>query len=182
VESTNPCGEQPLYPYESCNLGSINLGLLVKEGQVEYKELDRSTRLSVRFLDDVIERNPFPLKQIDDIVKNNRRIGLEWMGWADLLFQLRIPYETQEALDLAEKIMQFIEEVSHDESRALAEERGTFPRWNESIYKEKYPMRNSTITTIAPTGTISIIAGCSSGIEPISGLYYKQRLGCESFI
>lgn len=181
VESTNPCGEQPLYPYESCNLGSINLGLLVSEGQIDYKELDRIIRLSVRFLDDVIERNPFPLKQIDDIVKNNRRIGLGVMGWADLLFQLRIPYQTEEALQLGEKVMQFIEEVSHDESRALAEERGVFPRWSESIYKDKYPLRNSTVTTIAPTGTISIIAGCSSGIEPIFGLYFKHRLGFEFF-
>lgn len=181
VESTNPCGEQPLYPYESCNLGSINLGLLVKDGQIDYKELDRVTRLSVRFLDDVIERNPFPLKQIDDIVKNNRRIGLGVMGWADLLFQLRIAYQSDEALDLAEKVMQFIEQVSHDESRALAEERGVFPRWHESIYKDRYPLRNSTVTTIAPTGTISIIAGCASGIEPIFGLYFKHRLGFEFF-
>jgi ribonucleoside-diphosphate reductase alpha chain len=181
VESTNPCGEQPLYPYESCNLGSINLGLIVKDGGVDYAELDRITRLSVRFLDDVIEENPFPLKQIDDIVKNNRRIGLGVMGWADLLFQLRIPYQSEEAIELAEKVMQFIEEVSHDESRSLAEERGTFPRWKESIYKDRYPLRNSTVTTIAPTGTISIIAGCSSGIEPIFGLYFKHRLGFEFF-
>ncbi|HJZ12671.1 MAG TPA: adenosylcobalamin-dependent ribonucleoside-diphosphate reductase, partial [Acidobacteriota bacterium] len=181
VESTNPCGEQPLYPYESCNLGSINVGVLVKDSSLDYKELDRLTRLSVRFLDDVIERNPFPLKQIDDIVKNNRRIGLGVMGWADLLFQLRIPYQSEDALQLAEKVMQFIQEVSHDESRALAEERGVFPRWSESIYKEKYAMRNSTVTTIAPTGTISIIAGCSSGIEPIFGLYFKHRLGFEFF-
>jgi ribonucleoside-diphosphate reductase alpha chain len=181
VESTNPCGEQPLYPYESCNLGSINLGFLIKDAQLDYAELDRITRLSVRFLDDVIERNPFPLKQIDDIVKNNRRIGLGVMGWADLLFQLRIPYQSDDALALAEKVMQFIEEVSHDESRALAEERGVFPRWPESIYKDKYPLRNSTVTTIAPTGTISIIAGCSSGIEPIFGLYFKHRLGFEFF-
>ena len=181
VESTNPCGEQPLYPYESCNLGSINLGFLIKDGALDFAELDRITRLSVRFLDDVIERNPFPLKQIDDIVKNNRRIGLGVMGWADLLFQQRIPYQSEEALQLAEKVMQFIEDVSHDESRALAEERGTFPRWSESIYKEKYPLRNSTVTTIAPTGTISIIAGCSSGIEPIFGLYFKHRLGFEFF-
>jgi ribonucleoside-diphosphate reductase alpha chain len=181
VESTNPCGEQPLYPYESCNLGSINLGLIVKDAGVDYAELDRITRLSVRFLDDVIEQNPFPLKQIDDIVKNNRRIGLGVMGWSDLLFQLRIPYQSDEAIELAEKIMQFIEEVSHDESRSLAEERGTFPRWKESIYKDRYPLRNSTVTTIAPTGTISIIAGCSSGIEPIFGLYFKHRLGFEFF-
>lgn len=181
VESTNPCGEQPLYPYESCNLGSINLGLLVKDGQIDYAELDRVTRLSVRFLDDVIERNPFPLKQIEDIVKNNRRIGLGVMGWADLLFQLRIPYQSEEALLLAEKVMQFIEEVAHDEGRTLAEERGAFPRWHESIYEGKYPLRNSTVTTIAPTGTISIIAGCSSGIEPIFGLYFKHRLGFEFF-
>src|SRR5262249_11736695 len=181
VESTNPCGEQPLYPYESCNLGSINLGLLVRDNELDYKELDRVTRASVRFLDDVIERNPFPLKQIDEIVKNNRRIGLGVMGWSDLLFQLRIPYQSEEALQLAEKIMQFIEEVSHDESRTLAEERGVFPRWHESIYKDRYPLRNSTVTTIAPTGTISIIAGCSSGIEPIFGLYFKHRLGFEFF-
>lgn len=181
VESTNPCGEQPLYPYESCNLGSINLGIMVRDGQLDYNELDRVTRLAVRFLDDVIERNPYPLKPIEDIVRNNRRIGLGVMGWADLLFQLRIPYQSDEALSLAEKTMQFITEVGHDESRALSEERGVFPRWHESIYHDKHPLRNSTVTTIAPTGTISIIAGCSSGIEPIFGLYFKHRLGFEFF-
>ncbi len=181
VESTNPCGEQPLYPYESCNLGSINLGLMVRDGQLDYNELDRVTRLAVRFLDDVIERNPYPLKPIEDIVRNNRRIGLGVMGWADLLFQLRIPYQSEQALALAETAMQFITEVGHDESRALSEERGVFPRWHESIYHDQHPLRNSTVTTIAPTGTISIIAGCSSGIEPIFGLYFKHRLGFEFF-
>lgn len=135
----------------------------------------------MRFLDDVIERNPFPLKQIDDIVKNNRRIGLGVMGWADMLFQLHISYQSQEALELAEEVMERIRRVGHVESQALAEERGVFPRWSESIYRDKYPLRNSTVTTIAPTGTISIIADCSSGIEPIFGLSFKHRLGFQFF-
>jgi ribonucleoside-diphosphate reductase alpha chain len=181
VEATNPCGEQPLYPYESCNLGSINMGMFIKDGTVDYEELERVIRLSVRFLDNVIERNPFPLPQIDEIVKKNRRIGLGVMGWADMLFQLEIPYQSEKALSLANTIMEFIHEVAHSESGNLATERGSFPRWEESIYKDQYPLRNSTVLTIAPTGTISIVAACSSGIEPIFGLYFKHRLGLEFF-
>jgi ribonucleoside-diphosphate reductase alpha chain len=182
VEATNPCGEQPLLPNEACNLGSINVARFAKqeadrEWTVDWPELERVVRLSVRFLDDVIEVNPYPLPEIDATVKANRRIGLGVMGWADLLFRLDVPYDSQEALDLAARLMQFIEEKAHDQSMKLAEERGPFPNWSRSIYKHQRPLRNSTVTTIAPTGTISIIAGCSSGIEPAFAVAFTHRVG-----
>jgi ribonucleoside-diphosphate reductase alpha chain len=178
VEATNPCGEQPLYPNEACNLGSINMAALVRRlngtRELDLTELERVVRLAVRFLDDVIEVNPYPLPEIDEMVKKNRRIGLGVMGWADLLFLLDMPYDSQEALDLAESVMRRINEVGHDESAALARERGPFPTFPESIYADGPPLRNSTVTTIAPTGSISIIAGCSSGIEPVFALAYRH--------
>jgi ribonucleoside-diphosphate reductase alpha chain len=178
VEATNPCGEQPLYPNEACNLGSINPAALLRKRngtrELDTTELERVVRLAVRFLDDVIEVNPYPLPEIDEMVKKNRRIGLGVMGWADLLFLLGIPYDSQEALDLAEFVMRRINEVGRDESAALAKERGSFPTFAESIYAEGPPLRNSTVTTIAPTGSISIIAGCSSGIEPVFALAYRH--------
>lgn len=181
VEATNPCGEQPLYPNEACNLGSINLSKFVveKDGKqdLDWNELERVVRLSVRFLDDVIERNPYPLPEIDKCVKDNRRIGLGVMGWADLLFMLRIPYDSEEALQLGEKIMGFLEEFGHDESSNMAKVRGPFPNWFKSIYKDDKPLRNSTVTTIAPTGSISIIADCSSGIEPIFAMAFMHKVG-----
>jgi len=181
VEATNPCGEQPLLPNEACNLGSINVAKFAKpvpdgEWVIDWPELERVVRLSVRFLDDVIETNPYPLPQIDRTVKSNRRIGLGVMGWADLLFETGIPYDSQGALDLADQLMTFIEEKGHDMSAKLAEERGPFPNWEHSIYKNDRPLRNSTVTTIAPTGTISIIAGCSSGIEPVFALAFEHRV------
>jgi ribonucleoside-diphosphate reductase alpha chain len=181
VEATNPCGEQPLLPNEACNLGSLNVSKFARqaddgEWSMDWDEMERVTRLAVRFLDDVIEMNPYPLPQIDETVKSNRRIGLGIMGWADLLFIMGIPYDAPEAIALAERLMSFVKEKSHDQCGKLAEERGPFPNWSQSIYREIRPMRNSTVTTIAPTGTISMIAGCSSGIEPIFALAFQHRV------
>jgi len=181
VEATNPCGEQPLLPNEACNLGSLNVSKFARRGDdgelsLDWDEMERVVRLAVRFLDDVIEMNPYPLPEIDETVKSNRRIGLGIMGWADLLFIMGIPYDSQEAIDLAERLMSFVKEKSHDQCAKLAEERGPFPNWSKSIYKDVRPMRNSTVTTIAPTGTISMIAGCSSGIEPIFALAFQHRV------
>src|SRR2546426_1692323 len=138
--------------------------------------MERVVRLAVRFLDDVIEMNPYPLAVIDETVKANRRIGLGIMGWADLLFTMAIPYDSQEAIKLADRLMAFVKEKSHDQSAKLADERGTFTNWDRSIYRNERPMRNSTVTTIAPTGTISMIAGCSSGVEPIFALAFEHRV------
>jgi ribonucleoside-diphosphate reductase alpha chain len=182
VEATNPCGEQPLLPNEACNLGSINVAMFGRrqadgEWAVDWTELERVVRLSVRFLDDVIEVNPYPLPEIDETVKANRRIGLGVMGWADLLFRMGIPYDSQPALELAGRLMAFINEKAHDQSAKLAEERGPFPNWPRSIYKHGRPLRNSTVTTIAPTGTISMIAGCSSGVEPAFAIAFTHKVG-----
>jgi ribonucleoside-diphosphate reductase alpha chain len=174
VESTNPCGEQPLYPYDACNLGSLFLGYFVKNGKVDWKDLGETARAAVRFLDNVIEVNPYPLEQIRKIVFNSRRIGLGIGGWSDMLIELGIPFDSEEALTLAEKVMKFIAEASLDEDRALAKTRGSFPLFPVSIYREDKPRRNSTITTIAPTGTISIIAGSSSGCEPMFAIAYRH--------
>src|SRR2546427_1639361 len=180
VEATNPCGEQPLLPNEACNLGSLNVSKFARPGDdselsIDWDEMERVVRLAVRFLDDVIEMNPYPLPEIDQTVKSNRRIGLGIMGWADLLFIMGIPYDCPEAIELAERLMSFVKEKSHDQCAKLAEERGPFPNWSKSIYKEIRPMRNSTVTTIAPTGTISMIAACSPGIEPIFALAFQHR-------
>src|SRR5436853_2402141 len=181
VEATNPCGEQPLLPNEACNLGSLNVSKFARRGEdgewsIDWDEMERVVRLAVRFLDDVIEMNPYPLPEIDATVKSNRRIGLGIMGWADLLFTMGIPYDSPEAIDLADRLMAFVKEKSHDQSAKLAEERGPFPNWSLSIYQNDRALRNSTVTTIAPTGTISMIAGCSSGIEPIFALAFEHRV------
>lgn len=178
VESTNPCGEQPLYPFDACNLGSIFLSYFVDEGGgeagVDWEKLRRVTRAATRFLDNVIEVNPYPLDEIRQTVFASRRIGLGVGGWADMLIKLGIPYDSEEALELAKKVMGTIEEEAVKTTRKLAEMRGPFPLFPESIYKNEEPRRNSTVTTIAPTGTISIIAGTSSGIEPLFAISYQH--------
>ncbi|MDQ6604908.1 MAG: vitamin B12-dependent ribonucleotide reductase [Chloroflexota bacterium] len=180
LEATNPCGEQWLGPYDACNLGSINLAATTKRvGEtvfLDWEELERVTRLTVRFLDDVIDVNPLPLPQIQEKVRANRRIGLGVMGWADLLFLLGIPYDSDEALALGEEIMAKIDEWGWDASRDLATERGPFPNFPESIYAADAPVRNGTVTMVAPTGSISILADCSSGIEPIFALAFQHRV------
>ncbi|MBI4737203.1 MAG: vitamin B12-dependent ribonucleotide reductase [candidate division NC10 bacterium] len=181
IEATNPCGEQPLAPNDACNLGSINLDKFARpddpSAPIAWDELERVVRLSIRFLDDVIQVNPYPLDEIMQEVHANRRIGLGVMGWADLLIQLGIPYDSEAALELGDKVMEFITTIGRDESARLAEERGPFPNWAQSIYREDRPIRNSTVTTIAPTGTISIIAGCSSGIEPLFAVAFSHIVG-----
>ena len=178
IESTNPCGEQPLYPYDSCNLGSIFLTYFVteKDGKkdVDWNKLKLVSKKATRFLDDVIDVNPYSMPEIRKMTLAIRRIGLGVGGWADLLTQLKIPYDSEEALELAEKIMKTIQNSSKEESERLAKERGAFPLFNESIYKNKKPRRNSTLTTIAPTGSISIIAGASSGIEPLFAIAFQH--------
>ncbi len=178
VESTNPCGEQPLYPFDSCNLGSIFLPYFVAEKngerEVDWDKLRQVTRRAVRFMDNVIEMNPYPLEQIRRTSLAIRRIGLGVGGWADLLIELGIAYDSREALSLGEQVMEVIQEEAVAASEELALEREAFPLWATSIYKKHKPRRNSTVTTIAPTGTISIIAGTSSGIEPIFAIAYQH--------
>jgi ribonucleoside-diphosphate reductase alpha chain len=181
IESTNPCGEQPLLPMEACNLGSVNLAKFVVAGDrgpmVDYPALKDAIGWSVRFLDDTIDMSRYPLDEITEMVRGNRKIGLGVMGFADMLYQLGIPYNSEEGLQAAGEIMRFFQEACRETSQALAEERGTFPNWERSVYREQgLRLRNATTTTIAPTGTLSIIAGCSSGIEPLFALSFVRTV------
>lgn len=178
IEATNPCGEQPLLPYESCNLGSINLTKIIDNGEINYPKLDHLVHLAIHFLDNVIEINRYPLRRIEELSKSNRKVGLGVMGFADMLIMLKIPYQSEQTISLARTIMARIKTVAEQTSAELAEKRGNFPSFDHSIYPSQgvKKRRNATLTTVAPTGTISLIAGVSSGIEPVFAFELQRKV------
>jgi ribonucleoside-diphosphate reductase alpha chain len=177
IESTNPCGEVPLLAYESCNLGSINLSKFVLNGKIDYDRLGKVVRISVQFLDSVIDVNKYPLLEIEKMTKANRKIGLGVMGFAEMLILLGIRYDSKEALEAADDVMKFISSEARNVSVELGKRKGSFPNFKKSVWYGKYKsMRNGTITTIAPTGTISIIADCGNGIEPLFALSFTRTM------
>jgi len=176
IEATNPCGEQPLLPYDACNLGSVNLSKFVKEKDLDWDELGRVTKEGVHFLDNIVELNEFPVDKIREMVTKTRRIGLGIMGFADMLFKLGVSYDSEEGLGWAEKVMKFVTEKAKEATQELGKERGVFPEWENSVFAgTDYRPRNMALTTIAPTGTISMIADASSGIEPLFSLGYQKN-------
>jgi ribonucleoside-diphosphate reductase alpha chain len=178
IDATNPCGEQPLLPYESCNLGSINLSAMMNGGELDWDKLGATVRKAVRFLDDVIDATRFPLSEIEQVTKGNRKIGLGVMGFAEMLIKMGIPYDSEEAVDAGERLMQFVTDTARSASVDLARERGSFPNFERSVWRRKGcdRLRNATVTSIAPTGTIGLIAGVSSGIEPVFALSYFRNI------
>jgi ribonucleoside-diphosphate reductase alpha chain len=168
------CGEQPLLPYESCNLGSIDVSKFVKDGKIDYESLEGIVKNSIHFLDNVVDMNHAPIEQINQVTRANRKVGLGLMGFADALIYMGVPYGSQESTHIAEQLTKFIQDKAKEASRELAKERGSFPNINLSIYKGQ-DMRNATVTTIAPTGTIGVITGCSQGIEPLYSVVLKRK-------
>ncbi len=176
IDATNPCGEVPLLPWEACNLGSINVANFVQNGGIDYPRLAKTVQTAVHFLDNVIDASKYPVKEIDRMVKGNRKIGLGVMGFADLLIQLKITYGSEKSYEIADELMDFIEKEAYKASEKLAEAKRVFPNYKGSIYDGKTKLRNATLTSIAPTGTLSIIAGCSSSIETLFGVVFRRRI------